>query len=90
MRFDAISNTHPTLFETFGDEESLRRKAMKTTKGKEGRVEGKQEDLLETSLRQECGLYKSFGKHCYQPQAQLSNHGSACTQALLLYRKIGK
>jgi hypothetical protein len=35
---------------------ALRRRAMKTTKGKDGRVEGKQEDLLETSLRQECGL----------------------------------
>jgi hypothetical protein len=52
--FNAISNTHPSLFETFGDEESLRRNAMKTSKGKDGRVEGEQEDmrpLLEAGMR---------------------------------------
>jgi hypothetical protein len=42
--FDAISNTYPTLFETLVIEESLRRKAMKITKGKDGRVEGEKEE----------------------------------------------
>jgi hypothetical protein len=69
---------------------SLRRKAMKTTKGKDGRVLERGARRREASLRDRNVSYKWFGKHCYQPQAQVSNHGSASTQALLLYRRIGK